>query len=116
VRVTDIMIWRDGGTITFTVDDSTMAGKYRLQTPFRGELRPLFRDEQELPRGGSDERALVVELRAWLEASMTNDIVKALKRLDSVRPWRNLPDELVAVVLFHRMRDVIKCLEARCTA
>jgi hypothetical protein len=64
MRVTDIMVWRDGG---------------------------LFRDEKALPRGGSDERVLVVELRAWLEASMTNDIVKGLKRLDSVSPWRISP-------------------------
>ena len=113
MRVTDIMIWRDGGTISFVLDGSTMAGRYRLQAAWHGEPRPFFRDDQQLPCGGPEERAVTVELRAWLEASMTTEIAKALDRLDSLREWRNLPTELDKAVPFHWIRGVIDCLEAR---
>jgi hypothetical protein len=113
IRVSDIMVWRDGGTITFTLDGSQMAGKYRLRTRFGGEPRPLFRDERQLSFGGSDEAAVLANLREWFAASATSHALRALVRLDEMRGWRNLPDDLVRVVPLHRVRDVIECLEAR---
>ena len=115
MRVGDIMIWRDGGTITFTVDGCDLAGKYRLQTPLTGEPRPLFRDDTQLPIGGPDEAALVASLREWLSATATANTHVALARLDGMREWRNLPDDLDRVVPLHRIRSVIRCLEARAT-
>lgn len=44
MQVGDIMILRDGGTITFTIVGGDLSGKYRLQTPLAGEPRLLFRD------------------------------------------------------------------------
>jgi hypothetical protein len=114
--VSDIMVWRDGGTITFVVSDGTTAGKYRLRTPFAGEPRVLFRDEVQLPCGGAAEKELALALRAWLDATLTKQVTAALKRLDSLHEWRNLPEDLAAVVPVHRIRTVTTCLEARIAA
>jgi hypothetical protein len=115
MQVGDIMIWRDGGTITFTIDGCDLAGKYRLQTPFAGEPRPLFRDDTQLLIGGPDEAALLASLREWLSATASADVDGALARLDGMREWRSLPDDLDRVVPLHMIRRVIRCLEARAT-
>jgi hypothetical protein len=113
MRVGEIMIWRDGGTITFTIDGCDRAGKYRLQTPVAGEPRPLFRDDTQFAIGGADEAKLLAGLRDWLSATATADAHGALARLDAMREWRNFPDDLDRVVPLHRIRSVIRCLEAR---
>lgn len=113
MHVGDIMIWRDGGTITFAINGCDLAGKYRLQTPLAGEPRPLFRDDALLRIGGPDEAAVLANLREWLSATATAEAHKALARLDGMREWRSLPDDLDRVVPLHRIRSVIRCLEAR---
>ena len=113
MRVGDIMIRRDGGTIEFTVEGSDLAGKYRLQTPFLGEPRPLFRDDVQLRIGGPVEAALAAGLRQWLSDAMAADAEEALARLDDLHEWRNLPDDLLRVVPLHRIRSVVEYLEAR---
>jgi hypothetical protein len=111
--VSDIMIWRDGGTVTFTIEGGPLAGKYRLRTPFAGEPRVLFRDETPLTVGGPDEAALLAGLREWFSATETTNARDGLARLDGLHEWRNLPEELDRVVPLHRVRTVIACLEAR---
>ena len=113
MRVGEIMVRRDGGTIVFTIDDCDIAGKYRLQTPFLGEPRPLFRDETRLRIGGRDEAAVAAGLRQWLSENTTADADEALARLDGLPEWRNLPDDLARVVPLHRIRSVVNLLEAR---
>jgi hypothetical protein len=114
MEVRDIECARDGGTITFTLADAdALTGGYRLQTPWRGEPRPLFHDERRLPRGGAEERQLLAQLRAWLETALTDDLAVALGRLDAMAEWRNLPDELLAAVPLHRLLTVVRSLESR---
>jgi hypothetical protein len=116
MHVSDIMIWRDGGTITFVVGDSPVNGKYRLRSPLHGEPRPLFHDDEQIENGGAIEKALLVELRYWFASTVTTDAAEAIRKLDSLREWRNLPDELAKVVPLHWIRTVIRCLEARVAA
>jgi hypothetical protein len=111
--IREIMIWRDGGTITFTIEDGELAGRYRLRTPSAGEPRPLFRDDRPLAFGGAEETVLLHGLRGWWSATVTPEDTRALARLDSMREWRNLTDELKRVVPLHRVRAVIQCLEER---
>lgn len=113
MRVSEIMMWRDGGTITFTIDESELAGRYRLRTPFAGEPRPLFRDDIQLMSGGPDETALLAGLRDWWSATATEESHRALAQLDSMVEWRNLSDDLNRAVPLHWIRDVIRCLEER---
>jgi len=113
MHVSDVMLWRDGGTITFVLSDGASAGNYRLQTPFAGEPRFLFRDEGQLPYGGAAEREVAIVSRAWLQANVTQHVEAALQQLDLLHEWRSLPGDLGAVVPLHRIRTVITCLEAR---
>jgi hypothetical protein len=113
MKVSDIQLLRDGGTIVFTVAESASAGKYRLQTPLLGEPRPLFKDERRLRRGGTEERTLLAELRAWLAETVTAELQEACAWLDELREWRDLPAELRAAVPLHRLRTVVRCLEQR---
>jgi hypothetical protein len=112
MRVSNVQLWRDGGTITFTVEGSGSSGNYRLQTPFRGEPRPLFRDDRRLRFGGAEERTLLADLRAWLAQASPAD-VEACQRLDALAEWRNLPPDLAAAIPLHRMKSVMTCLQAR---
>src|SRR5262245_27995967 len=112
MEVRDIGCMRDGGTITFTLADAdALTGRYRLQTPWLGEPRPLFRDERRC--GGAAERELVVALRTWLDGALTADLRAALDRLDVLPEWRNLSGDLLAAVPLHRLRTVVQCIEAR---
>ncbi|HEY6854207.1 MAG TPA: hypothetical protein VI139_08165 [Gemmatimonadales bacterium] len=113
MQIGEIMIWRDGGTISFTIDDGALAGRYRLRTPFAGEPRPLYRDDVALALGGPDEAALLDGLRAWWATAATDEAQRALTELDGMREWRSLREELTRVLPLHRIRDVIRCLEAR---
>jgi hypothetical protein len=113
MNVRDITVWRDGGTITFAIEDDALGGAYRLRTPFSGEPRPLFRDGEELQCGGPAERELVTALRAWLAGQITASIAAALVRLDQLPLWRNLPGELLVAAPIHRIRAVTRCLEDR---
>jgi hypothetical protein len=113
--VRDIAVWRDGGTITFTIEGDPLPGAYRLQTPFAGATRPLFRDGQELSGGGAEEREVMQALQRWVAAQSTAPIAAALERLDQLPMWRNLPGELLTAVPIHRIRTVIRCLEDRTT-
>ena len=113
MKVSGIELWRDGGTISFTVEESACAGEYRLEPPSRGSRRTLFSNERKLRRGGPEEGALLAELRAWFAQSVTTELLEACEHLDTLAEWRNLSPELVAAVPFYRMRIVLEWLEAR---
>ena len=40
--ISDVTIFRDGGTITILIDDDPKAGEYTLPTPFEPEPRSIF--------------------------------------------------------------------------
>jgi hypothetical protein len=113
MEVTDIEVYRDGGTIIFKIVGPPADGAYRLQTPFKGEPRPLFRDERRLNFGSVEESQVLKALQAWLEGQLTAEMSEALDELDRLKGWRNLSEKLDEAVPFHRIRAVIQCLEAR---
>jgi hypothetical protein len=110
IRVHDIMMWRDGGTITFTVEGDNLSGRYRLRTPIAGEPRLLFRDDVQVPIGGEAEAVLTSALKRWLSFNIDDE--NALARLGELHEWRNLPEDLARVVPLYRIRSVIRYLEA----
>jgi hypothetical protein len=113
LTITDIQILRDGGTILFTLAATPNAGRYRLQTPFLGEPRPLFLNDRQLGLGSPAEQELVPQLQAWLRENMTAERQEALHQLDSLKEWRNLPRDLLDAVPLHRIRTVLDCLLKR---
>jgi hypothetical protein len=110
MKISDIEMLRDGGTILFTLSGTPNAGRYRLQTPFRGEARPLFVGDRQLEPGSAAERELVPQLEQWLHQAMTEERQEALSILDGLKTWHNLPNRLLDVVPLHRIRTVLQCL------
>src|SRR5438874_2359002 len=98
IDVSEIEIYRDGGTIEFRLDGSEIDGFYRLQTPFRGVPEPLFRDGVRLDFGSKDEAAILLALECWLQTTVTPDVAAALADLMGLQEWRNLPARLSDVV------------------
>jgi hypothetical protein len=112
--VTDIQIYRDGGTIEFRVTGSDVDALYQLQTPFAGTPRALLKNTQRLEFGSGDECAVLAILREWLARASTRDILAALAELDTMQVWRNLPQRLSEIIPIHRVRTVIQHLSERC--
>jgi hypothetical protein len=112
-EVTDIEIYRDGGTIEFRVLGSEADGYYRLQTPVLGTPEPLFRDGRRLEFGSAEEVAVLTVLQDWLAATATQEALAALSELEAIALWLNLPERLLEVVPLYHVRTVIQRMEKR---
>jgi hypothetical protein len=112
--VTNIDIFRDGGTIEFRVTGSDVDGLYRLQTRFLGEPEPLIRDGRQLDFGSAEELAVLAVLREWLARVSTAELQSALAELKAMKDWRNLSPRVKGAVPLHRIDTVIKKLSTRC--
>ena len=111
--ITDIEVYRDGGTIEFCLSAHPLAGLFRL--PPRWSDRPpnLLRDGKELAAASAEERQVLELLREWMLRTLTPDLAKSLSDLDSLREWRNLPPTLASAVPVHYIRTVIDYLSGR---
>jgi hypothetical protein len=113
VKITDIEMLRDGGTILFKLSEVPKAGDYRLQTPFLGEPRVVFFNNRALQLGSTEEEELAGQLEVWLRQQLTEKNQKGIEALDSLTEWRNLPRDLMAIIPIHRIRTVVRCLRSR---
>ena len=113
-EVTDIGIYRDGGTIQFRVAGSDVDGLYRLQTPFLGVPEPLLKDGRQLDFGSAEEVTVLCILREWLARICTAELHSALVELIELKDWRNRSPSLDGAVPLYRIDTVIKKLNARC--
>jgi hypothetical protein len=87
----------------------TIVSKH-LFSDYRG---PLFRDERQLVCGGPEELSVLADLRAWFAGALTRDLDEALRRLNALREFRNLPKDLAASMPAYRMKTVIDVLRER---
>ena len=113
INVSDVEIYRDGGTIEFRVFGSRADGFYRLQTPLLGTPQPLFKDGHKLEFGSPDELAILTALREWQTIVATSDVIQSLGELDNLKVWQNLPQNLSDVVPIHHIRSVVRRLSER---
>jgi hypothetical protein len=113
MRISNVMILRDGGTILFEISGDALGGDYRLQTPFSGKPQPLFRGERKLEFGSAEEMEVASKLKTWLGNNLTDELNQSLAELDDLKEWRNLPEKFSQAIPFHRIRNVLRVLEAR---
>ena len=111
--ISQIDILRDGGTILFEIADDTSAGKYRLQTPFKGMPQPLFKNEQRLDFGSEEEAEVASKLKGWLAVNLTEELEQSLAELDQLKIWRNPSAESSNAIPFYRIRHVLQVLKSR---
>lgn len=113
MNISNIEIFRDGGTITFTISDDALAGDYRLQTPFLGEPRPLLQDQQQLEVGSLEEQQVLEKLKDWIDQQMDDDLVSALQEIATGDSHHPMDERLQRARPFYLLKGVIDCLERR---
>lgn len=115
IDVSEIEIYRDGGSLEFRISGSAVDGFYRLQTPALGMPEPLFKDGQRLELGSLEELGVLAALQEWLATVSANDVVDAMAELDKKKSWLNLADNLSEVVPIYYIRSVVQRLSQRFT-
>jgi hypothetical protein len=113
MQISEIKILRDGGTILFEISNDALAGKYRLQTPLAGKPEPLFHNKHKLDFSSIEEIEVAAKLKAWLANILTHELEQSLAELDELKEWRNVSAKLSKAVPYHRIRNVLRVLEAR---
>jgi hypothetical protein len=116
ITVTDIEIWRDGGTLEFRISNSDVDGFYRLQATDFGVPEPLFKNGVQVEVGSAEECMVLSALQKWLTSVSTPDAVRALMELEKLKLWLNLPERLSEVVPILYVRSIVQRLGARCSA
>jgi hypothetical protein len=122
--ISDVILFRDGGTITILVSDDPKAGAYTLPTPYHSEPRSIYWNEtppddydyrkgKELAIGSLEEAEFLAKLKAWWHLYLTDEIRDDLAYLEGLAEWRNLPERLDKAVTFYRIRRVIEYLAKR---
>ena len=65
MRIFDIDIYRDGGSIEFHIERDGHTRQVWLETPFRGEPRELRIDSVLVSRGDSTVSQLLADIAEW---------------------------------------------------
>ena len=111
MRIVDIEIYRDGGSIEFTIKSAGTTKHIWLETPFSGEPRNLLINSVPVERGSTDVKELLEEIEKWWVA-LPSSTRKAVDRcLSHKGPYFNpSPEESVAIDLSRviEVRDYIR--------
>lgn len=65
MRIFDINIYRDGGSIEFYIERNGHTRQIWLETPFRGEPRALRVDTVAVSRGDAASGQLLTDIEEW---------------------------------------------------
>ena len=65
MNITDIEIYRDGGSIEFFVERDGNKKRIWLETPFAGEPRALLIDSKKVDKGAGDIDVLCADIAEW---------------------------------------------------
>lgn len=65
MNITDIEIYRDGGSIEFIVERDGQKKRIWLETPFAGEPRALLIDSKKVNKGDGDVDVLCADIAEW---------------------------------------------------
>ena len=75
MNITDIEIYRDGGSIEFFVERDGKKKRIWLETPFAGEPRALLIDSKKANKGDRDIDVLCADIAEWC-AGLDEEIQK----------------------------------------
>ncbi len=65
MKIVDIEIYRDGGSIEFTIKRAGTTKHIWLETPFSGEPRELLINSVPIERGSTEVKELLEEVDKW---------------------------------------------------
>jgi hypothetical protein len=65
MRIFDIEIYRDGGSLEFRIEKNGVTRHVWLETPLKGEPRALLINSSPVGRGSSEVEELLTDIAAW---------------------------------------------------
>jgi hypothetical protein len=85
MHISEIDIYRDGGSIEFFIERDGSKSRVWLETPFRGEPRSLLIDSKKVTKGDHEVNLLSADIREWwtgLDEKMRQLVLEVLSRKD----------------------------------
>jgi hypothetical protein len=111
MRIIDIQIYRDGGSIEFTIERGGSAKHIWLETPFAGEPRALLINSVPVEYGSVDVTTFLDEIDEWWGALPPSSRQAIDQCLRHKGPYFNAtPEESAAIELSRviTVRDYVK--------
>jgi hypothetical protein len=98
MRIFDIKIYRDGGSVEFKLESRGTTRHVWLDTPMKGEPRKLKLDSSFVSRGAPQVMELLSDVDQWWRGIPAASQLRAMKALDHKGAfWNPKPDELQAI-------------------
>ncbi|MDH3455819.1 MAG: hypothetical protein OER90_03165 [Gemmatimonadota bacterium] len=107
MRITDIEMYRDGGSIEFRVERDGKTNHVWLETPFAGEPRALRIDSIAISRGAAEVFRLMDDIQEWWESLPSALQGRALEALAHTGAFYNPTGEMMEAI------DVSRVLRVR---
>lgn len=85
MKITDIEIYRDGGSIQFVIERDGNKKRVWLETPFRGEPRALLIDSNKVMKGDHQVNLLSADIEEWwgdLDEELRKHVLQEMARKD----------------------------------
>ena len=106
MRILDIKIYRDGGSIEFRVERDGRTNHVWLDTPSRGEPRALRIDSIAISKGAAEVGRLMDDIQEWWESLPSVLQGRALEARAHVGAFRNPPSEMMEAIGISRVLSV----------
>lgn len=110
MNITDIEIYRDGGSIEFFVERDGNKKRIWLETPFAGEPRALLIDSKKVNKGDGDIDVLCADIAEWWARLDEKTQELAVDESSSEGTVKNLSETAIAASSLRRVlfvRDYI---------
>jgi hypothetical protein len=106
MRIFDIEIYRDGGSIEFRLEKNFSVRYIWLETPFHGEPRALLIDSKPVQCGSSQVRELLADIDVWWSRQPRSIQVMVSQVMAQTGPFFNPSSELADAISISRVLRV----------
>jgi hypothetical protein len=106
MRIFDIDIYRDGGSIEFFIERDGKISHVWLETPIRGEPRALLVNSIVLGHGDKQIKTLLDDIAEWWSAIPPATQAKVREVMCQEGPYRNCDDETSRAIDLSRVIHV----------
>ena len=112
MRISDINLYRDGGTIEFTIERDGDSRHVRLETHFKGEPRALLINSVTIGQGDIRVQELLSDIEIWWQGlpSTTRQLVQEV--MDHKGPYYNPAPEISDAITLSRVLRVRDYVQA----
>lgn len=106
MRIFEIEIFRDGGSIAFRIERDGRTTDVWLETPFNGEPRALRIDSIAISRGAAEIGRLLADIHEWWDSLPSVLQERAVEALAHKGPFYNPTTEMMEAIDMSRVLHV----------